>query len=155
MSKHTEWELYGTPPGWFGSAALLGGFGKEAQGGRTGPAAITAAKCWALGTTVCDLSFILPILCTIWMCCIYGKDVGHSRKLFCLPQLSSVAEAHDRCVTGCQVGVALRSLSRGYFPDKAFVIVSFAVTAVFLIGWRSALAAATPEVCNRTLPLLL
>ncbi|EIE23939.1 hypothetical protein COCSUDRAFT_62467 [Coccomyxa subellipsoidea C-169] len=80
--------------GWFGSAALLGGFGKEAQGGRTGPAAITAAKCWALGTTV---------------------------------------------------GVALRSLSRGYFPDKAFVIVSFAVTAVFLIGWRSALAAATPE----------
>ncbi|KAK9906716.1 hypothetical protein WJX75_006698 [Coccomyxa subellipsoidea] len=81
--------------GWFGSAALLGGFGKEAQGGRTGPAAITAAKCWAGGLTV---------------------------------------------------GIALRSLSRGYFPDKGFVIVTFAVTAVFLIGWRTALASITPEV---------
>lgn len=44
------------------------------------------------------------------------------------------------------MGIALRSLSRGYIPDKAFIIVSFAVTAVFLIGWRSALAAITPEV---------
>ncbi|BDA46433.1 hypothetical protein COCOBI_08-5260 [Coccomyxa sp. Obi] len=81
--------------GWFGSAALLGGFGLEAQGGRTGPAALTASKCWAVGSTV---------------------------------------------------GIALRSLSRGYVPDKAFIIVSLAVTAVFLIGWRSALAAITPEV---------
>lgn len=47
---------------------------------------------------------------------------------------------------GNQVGVALRSLSRGYIPDKTFIIVSLVVTAVFLIGWRSALAATTPEV---------
>lgn len=40
----------------------------------------------------------------------------------------------------------LRSLSKGYMPDKAFIIVSLVVTAVFLVGWRTALAAATPEV---------
>ena len=46
------------------------------------------------------------------------------------------------------MGIALRSLSRGYLPDKAFIIVSLAVTAIFLIGWRSGLAAATPQVCS-------
>lgn len=60
---------------------------------------------------------------------------------------------HEQSVTGCQVGIALRSLSRGYFPDKGFVMVTFAVTAVFLIGWRTALASITPEVCS-TLPLV-
>ena len=43
-----------------------------------------------------------------------------------------------------QVAILLRSVSRGYLPDKSFVIVSFIATAVLLVGWRSALAAATP-----------
>lgn len=35
--------------GWFASGALLGGYGKEAQGGNVGAAAAAAAKTWALG----------------------------------------------------------------------------------------------------------
>ena len=42
-----------------------------------------------------------------------------------------------------QVSLVLRSIQRGYIPDKSFVIVSFIATGVLLIGWRSALAAAT------------
>jgi hypothetical protein len=38
--------------GWFGAAALLGGYGKAAVGGRTAPAALLAAKCWALAFPV-------------------------------------------------------------------------------------------------------
>ncbi|CAL5227528.1 g10517 [Coccomyxa viridis] len=39
------------------------------------------------------------------------------------------------------VAIALRSASRGYIPDKAFIIVSLVVTAVLLVGWRTGLAA--------------
>lgn len=42
-----------------------------------------------------------------------------------------------------QVALVLRSIQRGYIPDKSFVIVSFIATGVLLIGWRSAFAAAT------------
>jgi hypothetical protein len=35
--------------GWFASGALLGGFGKDAQGGNTAAATVAAAKTWALG----------------------------------------------------------------------------------------------------------
>lgn len=42
-----------------------------------------------------------------------------------------------------QVALILRSVQRGYIPDKSFVIVSFLATGVLLIGWRTALAAAT------------
>jgi len=41
--------------------------------------------------------------------------------------------------------LVLRSIQRGYIPDKSFVIVSFIATGVLLIGWRSALAAATKK----------
>ncbi|CAK0753841.1 hypothetical protein CVIRNUC_002251 [Coccomyxa viridis] len=41
------------------------------------------------------------------------------------------------------VAIGLRSVSRGYIPDKAFIIVSLAVTAFMLIGWRTGLAALT------------
>ncbi|DBA92655.1 TPA: hypothetical protein ACH3X1_002868 [Trebouxia sp. C0004] len=41
--------------------------------------------------------------------------------------------------------LVLRSIQRGYMPDKSFVIVSFIATGVLLIGWRSALAAATEK----------
>lgn len=43
------------------------------------------------------------------------------------------------------VALVLRSIQRGYIPDKSFVIVSFIATGVLLIGWRSALAAATQK----------
>lgn len=33
--------------GWFGTAPFLGGYGRDAQGSELGPAALTAAKCWA------------------------------------------------------------------------------------------------------------
>ncbi|KAG2495095.1 hypothetical protein HYH03_006706 [Edaphochlamys debaryana] len=42
------------------------------------------------------------------------------------------------------VGIALRSIARGYMPATSFILVSAGVTAVLLVGWRSALAAATP-----------
>ena len=46
-----------------------------------------------------------------------------------------------------QVAIGLRSVSRGYLPDKAFIVVSLAVTAFMLIGWRTGLAALT-KVCS-------
>ena len=49
-----------------------------------------------------------------------------------------------------QVAIGLRSVSRGYIPDKAFIVVSLAVTAFMLIGWRAGLAALT-KVCLVTL----
>jgi len=45
--------------------------------------------------------------------------------------------------TGIPVGIFVRSAQRGYLPDTSFVIVTLAVTLVFLVGWRSALAAVT------------
>ena len=38
--------------GWFAAAVPLGGFGREARGGRAGAAALAAAKCWAVGVPV-------------------------------------------------------------------------------------------------------
>lgn len=81
--------------GWFTSGALLSGFGREAQGGKLGPAAAAAAKTWALG---------VPL------------------------------------------GVAIRSIGRGYVPAMSFIGISLGVTGVLMIGWRAALAALTPEV---------
>ena len=49
-----------------------------------------------------------------------------------------------------QVAIGVRSVSRGYIPDKAFIIVSLAVTAFMLIGWRTGLAALT-KVCSAIL----
>ena len=49
-----------------------------------------------------------------------------------------------------QVAIGLRSVSRGHIPDKAFIIVSLAVTAFMLIAWRTGLAVLT-KVCLVTL----
>lgn len=54
------------------------------------------------------------------------------------------AAAHAWAV-GIPVGLLLRSVFKGYVPDTSFLLVSMAATGVFLIGWRAALAAATPE----------
>lgn len=81
--------------GWFTSAAFLGGFSSDAQGGNTGAAATAAVKTWAVG---------VPL------------------------------------------GIVLRTVSRGYLPAVSFMAVSMGVTGVLMVGWRAALAAATPEV---------
>jgi len=43
------------------------------------------------------------------------------------------------------LAIAVRSLSKGYIPDKAFIIVSFAATAVLLLGWRAAATKMVPD----------
>lgn len=78
---------------------MVGGYGSAAQGGKVAPAALAAAKTWALG---------VPL------------------------------------------GVAIRSIGRGYVPAMSFIGISLAVTGVLMVGWRTALAAVTPEVrCDR------
>jgi hypothetical protein len=57
------------------------------------------------------------------------------------PALGAAARAW---AAGVPAALALRALSRGYLPDTSFVIVSFVATGVLLLGWRGALAAATP-----------
>lgn len=86
---------FGVYAGWFTSGAVVGGYGSVAQGGKVGPAALSAAKTWALG---------VPL------------------------------------------GVAIRSIGRGYVPAMSFIGISLAVTGVLMVGWRTALAAVTPEV---------
>ena len=54
-----------------------------------------------------------------------------------------------------QTALVLRSIQRGYIPDKSFVIVSFLATGVLLIGWRSALAVATQVAFSCALFIVL
>ena len=41
-----------------------------------------------------------------------------------------------------QVGIAVRSAQSGHLPSVPFSLVTLATTFAFLVGWRSALAAA-------------
>lgn len=45
-----------------------------------------------------------------------------------------------------QVAHIIRGISKGYIPSTSFLIVSLAATGTLLVGWRTALAATTPEV---------
>jgi hypothetical protein len=54
---------------------------------------------------------------------------------------AAVATAAKVWAVAVPVALVIRSISRGYVPDKSFVIVSFAATAVLLVGWRAAFAA--------------
>eukprot|EP00878_Enallax_costatus_P013567 GHUV01014185.1.p1 GENE.GHUV01014185.1~~GHUV01014185.1.p1 ORF type:complete len:245 (+),score=80.58 GHUV01014185.1:519-1253(+) len=54
---------------------------------------------------------------------------------------------------GVPLGLVLRSISRGYVPATSFLGVSMGVTAVLMIGWRTALAAVTPQVWHRGIVL--
>ena len=56
---------------------------------------------------------------------------------------------HEKCLVRLQVGHAIRALSRGYLPPTPFLLASLGSTLVLLVGWRTALAAATPEVSTR------
>jgi len=53
-------------------------------------------------------------------------------------------------VVGAPLGLALRTITKGYLPHVSFMIVSMVMTAVLLIGWRSGLAAVTPEATQLT-----
>lgn len=58
---------------------------------------------------------------------------------------ATVAAAKTWAV-GVPLGIVLRSIGRGYVPATSFMGVAMGVTGVLMIGWRAALAAATPEV---------
>ena len=65
--------------------------------------------------------------------------------------LGAAAGAAAKCwAVGVPVGLLLRTLSRGYLPETPFLVVSMVATAVLLVGWRSALAAATPEAAPKS-----
>ena len=102
-----------------------------------GPAALAALRNWAVGAPVS------PLFSEWWHRANLVCSAGRGVVVQIQPSVMKMSGAS--CL---QVGIALRSLSRGYLPDKAFIVVSLAVTAVFLIGWRSGLAAATPQVCS-------
>lgn len=46
---------------------------------------------------------------------------------------------------GIPAGLLIRAATRGYLADPSFIAVSMVANGVLLIGWRTALAAATPE----------
>ncbi|KAG2436547.1 hypothetical protein HYH02_011484 [Chlamydomonas schloesseri] len=56
---------------------------------------------------------------------------------------AAAATAAKCWAAGVPLGLVIRGLSRGYVPPVPFIGVSMAVTGVLLVGWRSALAAAT------------
>jgi hypothetical protein len=58
---------------------------------------------------------------------------------------SAVGAAAKPWIVAVPISIFIRSLLRGYVPDKAFIIVSFVATAVLLLGVRAAQAAVTPE----------
>ncbi len=45
-----------------------------------------------------------------------------------------------------QLALVVRGLTRGYPPPVPFAIVSMVVTGVVTVGWRTALAALSPQV---------
>jgi hypothetical protein len=65
---------------------------------------------------------------------------------------AAAAAAAKAWAVGIPVGLAIRSVVRGYLPETVFIGVTLAVTAVLLVGWRSALAAATPEAAAPATP---
>lgn len=60
--------------------------------------------------------------------------------------VASAATTAAKCwAVGIPAGLLLRGLSKGYVPPTPFIIVSLVANAVLLVGWRSALAAATKQ----------
>ncbi|KAK9819097.1 hypothetical protein WJX74_000450 [Apatococcus lobatus] len=48
-------------------------------------------------------------------------------------------------LAGIPAGIVLRSASKGYVPDKSFVIVTLLATAALLLGWRATFSALGPK----------
>ena len=63
-----------------------------------------------------------------------GGDVG-----------AAVGVAAKSWAAAIPLGLVIRSVIRGYVPDKAFIIVSFVATAMLLVGWRAAKAVGTKQ----------
>jgi hypothetical protein len=55
---------------------------------------------------------------------------------------AAAAAAAKAWVVAAPAGLLVRTLSKGYLPDSAFVIVTLVATGVLLVGWRAAAAAA-------------
>jgi len=60
------------------------------------------------------------------------------------PRTAAMAAAKSWAIAA-PLGIILRSIGKGYIPEKTFVIVSLVATAVLLVGWRTALAAVSSE----------
>ena len=91
--------------------------------------------------------FIAGCLASGWLLGGYGKaaqggDTG-----------AAAAAAAKTWALGIPAGLLLRSATRGYLPDPSFIAVSMAVNGVLLVGWRSALAAATPQAAEPQTPV--
>ncbi|KAG2443853.1 hypothetical protein HXX76_002196 [Chlamydomonas incerta] len=88
----------------------------------------------ALGTA---LPFIIGWFATAPLLGGFGAD---ARK----KGVPAAAATAAKCwAAGVPLGLVIRGLTRGYVPPVPFIGVSMAVTAVLLVGWRSALAATT------------
>jgi len=61
-------------------------------------------------------------------------------------EVSAAALVAAKCwAVATPIGLVLRGVSKGYVPPTPFIVVTCVATAVLLVGWRSALAAATPK----------
>lgn len=56
---------------------------------------------------------------------------------------SAIRVATKAWIVAVPLGIAVRSLLKGYMPETSFIIVSMVATGVLMVGWRSALAYAT------------
>ncbi|KAK9838317.1 hypothetical protein WJX81_004248 [Elliptochloris bilobata] len=75
--------------------------------------------------------------------------LGGFGRAACGERAGEAALAAAKCwAVGVPAGIAVRSLARGYAPDKAFVIVTLVVTGVLLVGWRAGLAAITAQAAH-------
>ncbi len=69
----------------------------------------------------------------------YGPEAQGSK-------VGPAAAVAAKCwAVGIPLGLVLRGVNKGYVPPVPFIIVSLVATAALLVGWRAALAAATPE----------
>lgn len=53
-------------------------------------------------------------------------------------------------IVATPLALVIRGISKGYVPPTPFIAVSFGVTCLLLVGWRSGLAAATKEVRGKS-----
>ena len=51
-----------------------------------------------------------------------------------------------------QLALVIRGLARGYPPPLPFALVSMVVTGIVTVGWRTALAALSPQVKYSRMP---
>jgi Protein of unknown function (DUF3054) len=151
--------------GWYAAAYATGAYGAAAQGRNAGAAAGAAAKAWALGIPV-SCSRCRPRLLGFWhrepkaleLLSFVHYDRQTSKltpswgSTHSCQQWSRFAgwrsdeASEQRCRAAAQLALALRSASRGAPPPVPFVVVASIATAVLIIGWRTALAALSPQV---------